>query len=109
VTPPVRRGAGWNGVGASAYLATAGMSATGLLYGDFQQFKVQLGGATLCAMYGIVLTFVVFSVANKIQSMRVAVEVELEVWMFRNSGNSAIRKTRTKQSKADKLLETPSL
>jgi len=29
--------------------------------------------------------------------------------MFRNSGNSAIRKTRTKQSKADKLSGVPSL
>jgi ammonium transporter, Amt family len=71
-------GAGWNGVGASTYLGTAGKGVTGLLYGDFQQFKVQLGGATLCAVYAFVSTFVVFSVVNKVKSMRVAPEVELE-------------------------------
>jgi Amt family ammonium transporter len=71
-------GAGWNGVGPSTYLGTVGKGVTGLLYGDFQQFKVQLGGATLCAVYAFVSTFVVFSVVNKIKSMRVAPEVELE-------------------------------
>jgi Amt family ammonium transporter len=69
-------GAGWNGVGASTYLGTAGKGVTGLLYGDMQQFKVQLGGATLCAVYAFVSTFVVFSIVNKVKSMRVAPEVE---------------------------------
>jgi Amt family ammonium transporter len=71
-------GAGWNGVGASTYLGTAGKGVTGLLYGDMQQFKVQLGGATLCAVYAFVSTFVVFSIVNKVKSMRVAPEVERE-------------------------------
>jgi Amt family ammonium transporter len=71
-------GAGWNGLGASTYLGTAGKGVTGLLYGDMQQFKVQLGGATLCAVYAFVSTFVVFSIVNKVKSMRVAPEVERE-------------------------------
>jgi Amt family ammonium transporter len=71
-------GAGWNGVGATTYLGTAGKGVTGLLYGDMQQFKVQLGGATLCALYAFVSTFVVFSIVNKVKSMRVAPEVERE-------------------------------
>jgi ammonium transporter, Amt family len=71
-------GAGWNGVGASTYFGTAGKGVTGLLYGDMQQFKVQPDGATLCIVYAFVSTFIVISIVNKIKSMRVAPEVELE-------------------------------
>ena len=42
-------GAGWNGVGATSYLGTAGQGVTGLLHGDTSQFVCQLFGATLCA------------------------------------------------------------
>ena len=49
-------GAGWNGVGASSYLGTAGRGVTGLLHGDISQFLVQLGGATLCAVYAFGFT-----------------------------------------------------
>ncbi len=71
-------GAGWNGVGPSSYLGHAGQGVTGLLYGDTHQFLVQLGGATLCAAWAFGATFAVFTVVNKIRSMRVSAEVEDE-------------------------------
>jgi Amt family ammonium transporter len=71
-------GAGWNGVGAATYLGKAGQGVTGLLHGDVNQFVLQLGGATLCAVYAFTLTFVVFKVVNGIRSMRVSREAELE-------------------------------
>jgi len=71
-------GAGWNGVGASSYLGTAGKGVSGLLHGDVSQFLVQLGGATLCAVYAFGFTYLVFSVVNALRSMRVSREVELE-------------------------------
>ena len=58
-------GAGWNGVGASTYLGAAGKGVTGLLHGDTSQFLVQLGGATLCAVYAFTFTFVAFKVVNR--------------------------------------------
>jgi Amt family ammonium transporter len=70
-------GAGWNGTGASSYLGAAGKGVTGLLYGDTSQFLVQLGGATLCAVYAFSITFVVFTVVNKVKSIRVAPEAEV--------------------------------
>lgn len=71
-------GAGWNGVGATSYLGHPGQGVTGLLYGDSRQFLCQLGGATLCALWAFGATFLVFTVVNKVRSMRVAPEVELE-------------------------------
>jgi Amt family ammonium transporter len=71
-------GAGWNGIGAATYLGKAGQGVTGLIHGDVSQFVVQLGGATLCAVYAFVLTYVVFKVVNAIRSMRVTKETELE-------------------------------
>ena len=71
-------GAGWNGVGATSYLGAAGKGVTGLLHGDSSQFMVQLGGATLCAVYAFGLTFIVFKVVNAVYPMRVSKEIELE-------------------------------
>ena len=71
-------GAGWNGVGTSSYLGHAGQGVTGLLYGDTHQFLVQLGGATLCAIWAFGATFAVFSLVNKVKSMRVTPEAEEE-------------------------------
>jgi Amt family ammonium transporter len=71
-------GAGWNGVGALTYLGKAGMGVTGLLYGDYRQFAMQFGGATLCAVYAFGLTYLVFSIVNAIKPMRVTKEVERE-------------------------------
>jgi ammonium transporter, Amt family len=70
-------GAGWNGVGTAAYLGKAGQGVTGLLHGDFSQFWVQLGGATLLALYALGFTYIVFSLVNAWRSMRVTREVEL--------------------------------
>jgi ammonium transporter, Amt family len=71
-------GAGWNGVGAQSYLGTAGRGVTGLLYGDTSQFLCQLLGATLCVVWAFGLTYVVFSIVNKVKSMRVSPDDELE-------------------------------
>ena len=71
-------GAGWNGIGAASYLGAAGKGVTGLLHGDTSQFLVQLGGATLCAVYAFGFTYLVFSVVNAMRPMRVSREVELE-------------------------------
>ena len=71
-------GAGWNGVGAASYLGTAGKGVTGLLHGDVSQFLLQLGGATLCAVYAFGFTYLVFSAVNAVRSMRVSRDVELE-------------------------------
>jgi ammonium transporter, Amt family len=69
-------GSGWNGVGAANYLGHAGQGVTGLLYGDSRQFLCQLGGATLCALWAFGATYGVFSVVNKVKSMRVTPEAE---------------------------------
>src|SRR6266849_6522294 len=71
-------GAGWNNVGATAYLGKAGQGVTGLLHGDVSQFMIQLGGATLCAVYAFGLTYLVFRAVSAIRPMRVSQEVELE-------------------------------
>jgi Amt family ammonium transporter len=70
-------GAGWNGVGATSYLGRAGQGVTGLLYGDYTQFFTQVGGATLMVVYAFGFTYLVFSLVNAVQSMRVSKEVEL--------------------------------
>jgi Amt family ammonium transporter len=71
-------GAGWNGVGAASYLGSAGKGVSGLLHGDVSQFLVQLGGATLCAVYAFGVSYLVFSAVNAVRSIRVSREVELE-------------------------------
>ena len=71
-------GAGWNGVGAASYLGTAGRGVTGLLHGDVSQFFMQLGGATLCAVYAFSFTYLVFKTVNAVWPIRVTREVELE-------------------------------
>ena len=70
-------GAGWNGVGGASYLGRAGQGVTGLIHGDFSQFWMQLGGATLLAAYSFLATYVVFKSVNAWRSMRVSKEVEL--------------------------------
>ena len=65
-------------MGATTYLGHAGQGVTGLLHGDTRQFFTQLGGATLMAVWAFGATYAVFFVVNKIKSIRVAPEVELE-------------------------------
>jgi Amt family ammonium transporter len=71
-------GAGWNGVGAASYLGHAGQGVTGLLHGDSLQFLSQLFGSTICVAWAFGATYVVFFVVNKIRSMRVSAETEME-------------------------------
>ena len=70
-------GAGWNGIGATSYLGTAGQGVTGLLHGDTSQFISQVLGATLMAAYAFGATFVVFKIVNAVRSLRVSASVEL--------------------------------
>jgi Amt family ammonium transporter len=70
-------GAGWNGVGALNYLGKAGQGVTGLIHGDASQFWMQLGGASLMVVYAFGITWGVFTLVNKVRSMRVSKEVEL--------------------------------
>src|SRR5262245_10494774 len=70
-------GAGWNGVGATTYLGKAGQGLTGLLYGDTSQFWIQLGGATLCAIYAFGFTYLVFSLVDGVWPLRVDRESEV--------------------------------
>jgi ammonium transporter, Amt family len=69
-------GAGWNGVGTTSYLGHVGQGVTGLIHGDARQFLVQLAGATIYALWAFGGIYVVFSIVNKIRSMRVSPEVE---------------------------------
>src|ERR1700685_3443040 len=71
-------GAGWNGVGAAAYLGKAGQGVTGLLHGDTRQFVCQLMGASIYAFWAFGATYAVFWVVNKVKSMRVVPECEEE-------------------------------
>jgi Amt family ammonium transporter len=71
-------GAGWNGVGATDYMGKAGQGVTGLIYGDFAQFKCQLIGAAINIVWAFGVTFIVFKVVNALRSMRVSKESELE-------------------------------
>jgi ammonium transporter, Amt family len=71
-------GAGWNGVGATNYLGHAGQGVTGLLHGDSRQFLCQLFGATICVAWAFGATYLVFGIVNKVRSMRVAPESEIE-------------------------------
>jgi ammonium transporter, Amt family len=71
-------GAGWNGVGATEYLGTAGQGVTGLFYGDASQLIAQLveGGAGLA--WNVVAGGAIFWALGKVLgSNRVAAEVEL--------------------------------
>ena len=45
---------------------------------DSRQFLTQLMGATICVVWAFGATYVVFALVNKVKSMRVAPEVELE-------------------------------
>jgi Amt family ammonium transporter len=71
-------GAGWNGVGAAQYLGKAGQGVTGLIHGDTSQFLMQLGGATLCAVYAFGFTYIVFKIVDAVYPIRVDREAELE-------------------------------
>jgi len=71
-------GAGWNGVGAANYLGHAGQGVTGLLHGDSRQFLCQLLGATLCVAWAFGATYLVFWTVNKVRSMRVEPDAEIE-------------------------------
>ena len=71
-------GAGWNGIGTSNYLGHAGQGVTGLLHGDTRQFLCQLFGATICIAWAFCSTYAVFWTVNRVRSMRVAPDAEIE-------------------------------
>jgi Amt family ammonium transporter len=59
-------------------MGRVGQGVTGLIHGDTRQFLIQLGGATVYAVWAFGATFIVFWCVNKVKSMRVAPEVEEE-------------------------------
>jgi Amt family ammonium transporter len=65
-------------VGTASYLGKAGQGVTGLLHGDASQLLVQLGGATLCALYAFGFTFIVFKIVNAVYPIRVSADEEIE-------------------------------
>jgi Amt family ammonium transporter len=71
-------GTGWNGIGTSNYLGRAGQGVTGLIHGDSRQFLCQLFGATICIAWAFCSTYAVFWTVNKVRSMRVAPDAEIE-------------------------------
>jgi ammonium transporter, Amt family len=71
-------GAGWNGVGATTYMGKAGQGVTGLIYGDFNQFKCQLIGAAVNMVWAFGATFIVFKIVNAVKPIRVSPEMEAE-------------------------------
>ncbi|MGA9352888.1 MAG: hypothetical protein WBV46_04305, partial [Terriglobales bacterium] len=49
-----------------------------LLHGDTSQFLCQLLGATICVAWAFGATYSVFWTVNKVRSMRVSAESEIE-------------------------------
>jgi ammonium transporter, Amt family len=71
-------GAGWNGVGATDYMGTAGKGVTGLFYGDSKQIVSQLIECGACIGWNVVVGGVLFFVLGKVLgSNRVSAEVEI--------------------------------
>jgi Amt family ammonium transporter len=93
-------GAGWNGVGAAQYLGKAGQGVTGLIHGDTSQFLMQLGGATLCAVYAFGFTYIVFKIIDAVYPIRVDREAELEGLDMQQFGMMAYPETGDEASAA---------
>jgi Amt family ammonium transporter len=71
-------GAGWNGVGATEYLGTAGKGVVGLFYGDGSQLVAQLVEGGVGIAWNVVVGGVIFYVLGKVLgSNRVSAEVEV--------------------------------
>ena len=70
-------GAGWNGVGAEAYLGVAGKGVTGLLYGDPGQLAAQAIAGGVAFVYGLGLSYIFYKAVDMAMKMRVSTEEEL--------------------------------
>jgi Amt family ammonium transporter len=70
-------GAGWNAVGYSEYLGTAGLGVTGLFYGDAKQFFAQAIGVTVCILWNVIAAGAIFWLIGKAVHNRVPAEVEI--------------------------------
>jgi ammonium transporter, Amt family len=71
-------GSGWNGVGATEYMGTAGQGVTGLFHGDGKQFAAQCIGALTCLLWNVVISLIVFKGIDMINGTRVSPEEELD-------------------------------
>ena len=72
-------GAGWNGVVRPEYVEKYGADGVrGLLYGDPTQILAQLASCVTVAVFGFVMAYVWFKVADAITPIRVPAEVETE-------------------------------
>jgi Amt family ammonium transporter len=70
-------GAGWNGVGATEYLGTAGMGVTGLFYGDHTQIIAQAIEVVVGVGWNVAIGGLAFYAIGKLVGNRVAPEVEI--------------------------------
>jgi Amt family ammonium transporter len=71
-------GQGWNGVGATDYLGTAGQGVTGLFYGDGKQLIAQFVETGVGTAWNVVVGGVIFYLVGKVLgSNRVSAEVEI--------------------------------
>ncbi len=73
-------GQGWNGVGATTYLATSGAAlkgVTGLFYGDGKQLIAQTIETVVAIGWNVVVGGICFAIVGKLVGNRVAPEVEL--------------------------------
>ena len=71
-------GAGWNGIGATDYLGTAGKGVTGLFYGDMKQLYAQLIAAVVCMAWAFVSAFIFFKIQKMVMPLRPTAEEEIE-------------------------------
>jgi Amt family ammonium transporter len=71
-------GAGWNGVGAAAYLNKAGQGVTGLFYGDVKQFIAQAISAVVCMAWAFGSAYAFFKIQSLFMRLRPNAEEEIE-------------------------------
>lgn len=71
-------GAGWNGVGATEYLGTAGKGVSGIIYGDSKQLIAQLVAAVVCFVWAFGSSTIFFKIQAMFMKLRPTAEEEME-------------------------------
>jgi Amt family ammonium transporter len=68
----------WGAVAVGLFADGMHNAVTGLLHGNWRQLAVQLLGTATCAVFAFLLTYAVFSIANRVSPLRVEPDVEIE-------------------------------
>lgn len=71
-------GAGWNTVGASSYMHTAGQGVTGLLHGDTGQFLAQVIDSVVNIVWAFCSAWVFFTLQKKFMGIRSEAQHEID-------------------------------